>query len=115
MRALARSHRRPASENKTCRLFEAARESILGGRRLLSTGVESRHPAPRKFAVPWQIQLQCLNDGTCGRAHTDSCAGVTPYCSLWVVGYDILCGGFDPLSRSVRRKRPGALSAPGEG
>src|SRR3984885_1757538 len=43
-----------------------------------------------------KIRLPCFNDGTCGRNHADSCAGVTPYCSLWAVGYDISCGGFNP-------------------
>src|ERR1700730_1732481 len=62
------------------------------------------------------VELQCLNDGTCGRASADSCAGVTPYCSVWAVGYDISCGSSDPwilvsgvhvrarLSRSARVK-----------
>ena len=48
------------------------------------------------------------------KACADSCAGVTPYCSFLSVGYDISCGGFDPKSSLVRRRRPGALSAAGE-
>jgi len=41
--------------------------------------------------------LQCLDVGTCGRLAADSCARVTPYCSVWAVGYDISCGSSDPL------------------
>ena len=33
--------------------------------------------------------------GRCGRAERHSCAGVTPYCSLWIVGYDISCGSIN--------------------
>src|SRR3954471_10953173 len=36
--------------------------------------------------------------GTCGRVDSDSCARVTPYCSVWAVGYDISCGSSDPKS-----------------
>src|SRR6476646_9176547 len=72
-------------------------------------------PAPLTLRCRGKIQLQWLGDGTCGRTHADSCAGVTPYCSLWAVGYDISCGSSDPLSPTVRRTRSGALAAPGEG
>jgi hypothetical protein len=70
--------------------------------------------SPRDAGLP-RKPLRCLNDGTCGRNHADSCAGVTPYCSLWAVGYDISCGGLILICPTVRRKRPGVLSAPGEG
>ena len=46
---------------------------------------------------------------------SDSCARVTPYCSVLAVGYDISCGSFDPLVLVVLRKRPDALFASGEG
>src|SRR5258706_13120053 len=59
--------------------------------------------------------LQCLDVGTCGRIAGDSCARVTPYCSVWAVGYDISCGGSDPKSPSVQRSRSGTAFAPGEG
>src|SRR5512140_2556383 len=59
-----------------------------------SKGGETRkYPVSRK-----ERTLQCLGDGTCGRTRADSCAGVTPYCSFFPVGYDISCGRIDPLS-----------------
>ncbi len=70
---------------------------------------------PSTLRCRGKIPLQWLSDGTCGRTHTDSCAGVTPYCSLWPVGYDISCGSSDLLSPAVRRTRSGALAAPRRG
>src|SRR5439155_24795828 len=49
------------------------------------------------FRCRGKLQLQCITVRTCGRADADSCARVTPYCSVWAVGYDISCGGSDPL------------------
>lgn len=37
----------------------------------------------------------CFPSRTCGRAGAESCAGVTPYCSLWAVRYDISCGSLN--------------------
>src|SRR5204863_3631728 len=45
------------------------------------------------FRCRGKLQLQCIDVGTCGRTDADSCARVTPYCSVWAVGYDISCGG----------------------
>ena len=73
--------------NKTCRLLGAARGNH--SRRGAITVNRSRKGRnfPRKIPV-----LPRLGDGTCGRNHADSCAGVTPYCSFFAVGYDISCG-----------------------
>ena len=60
------------------------------------------HALPAGLRCRGKIQLQCLTHRTCGRAHADSCARVTPYCSFWAVGYDISCGGSDPLSRQCQ-------------
>src|SRR5580698_804527 len=52
---------------------------------------------PVEFRCSGNTEKQYINDGTCGRRPSDSCAGVTAYCSVSAVGYDISCGGSDPL------------------
>jgi hypothetical protein len=81
-------------------------------------GAIAGQPAPEKQNVPpfrggtWQAfyaggdNCQPANGtrgpgiswlcGMCGRVKPDSCIGVTAYCSLSVVGYDISCGSFNP-------------------
>ena|SRR5436309_5516050 len=119
MRALARSQQQPIfRENKTCRLFRAARGEH-SRRAAIGVNAAKQGLAPHVQSVTFRnsgkIALQCIDDGTCGRTAADSCAGVTPYCSVWAVGYDISCGSFDPWSSGVSRTRSGALIALGEG
>src|SRR5579862_2201376 len=68
----------------------------------------NRNPAWHKGFFTLHTQRNMWN------ASADSCAGVTAYCSVFPVGYDISCGSFDPLSLVVGRTRPGAHIAPGE-
>src|ERR1700681_1608107 len=115
MRALARSHQQPAPEKQNVPPFRGGTWQPFYARGDNCQPVTPQPALPLTFRCRGKIQLQCLADGTCGRTHADSCAGVTPYCSLWAVGYDISCGSSDPLGPSVRRTRSGALAAPGEG
>ena len=78
-----RKTKRAAFSGQHVELFYAQEDGCqpVGGR-------ETRKgPVSRK-----ERTLQCLADGTCGRTRADSCAGVTPYCSFFPVGYDISCG-----------------------
>jgi hypothetical protein len=69
----------------------------------------------REIPVKSKNNIATLTAWNMWTGESDSCAGVTPYCSVLFVGYDISCGSFDPLSSGVLRKRSGALFAPGEG
>ena len=114
MRALARSHRQPAPENKTCRLFEAAR-----GRHFMraATGVN-------RSANDQAVNIRCR-----GRSHLQ---GLTER-NMWTPlmrtlapesrhivasktsGTTSRAVVLSHLVAGVRRKRSGALFAFGEG
>src|SRR5205823_1913456 len=115
MRALARSQQQPSPEKKNVPPFRGSTCEHSMRTAISVNRACGGQPAPLTFRCRGKIQLQCLDDGTCGRAHADSSAGVTPYCSLCPVGYDISCGSSDPLGPTVRRTRSGEIAAPGEG
>src|SRR5258706_14943124 len=104
MRALARSHQQPASENKTCRLFGAARgdHSMRAGIAVnLPMGPESPVIGGRTEGVD-ALRLTLARESrhivAFGLSGTTSRAAVLTLTRPWVL-----------------RTRPGALSAPGEG
>ena len=100
MRALARvASGNQLAENKTCRLFGAARGNY--SMRAAITVNRSSGGQPVNIRCRGKIALQGGSDGTCGRTHADSCAGVTPYCSFFPVGYDISCGSTVPLKSQM--------------
>src|SRR5882762_6855344 len=48
---------------------------------------------------PWITEPDTMSRGrNMWTVRQDSCAGVTPYCSVLPVEYDISCGRLDPLS-----------------
>ena len=123
MRAFARSHQRPDPENKSAASARRHGTHILGLRRkvstcrqrALSTVFSGIHEADTVIPHADNIAANC----TRATEHVDEggelCAGVTPYCSVLAVGYDISCGSIHPPSLIVWRRRSSAVNATGEG
>ena len=90
---------------------------ILGVRQWLSM-LRSSGPCEPVQTVGFRCvdnPIATLNRWNMWNAKADSCAGVTAYCSVLAVGYDISCGSSDSLSFGNLRTRSDALYASGEG
>src|SRR5690349_17206904 len=95
-----------------CRLFKAARASIVCVRRWEST----TRPLIATRIDPWD----CGPGTPLKTCHTeprnvwtvvaDSCARVTAYCSVFNVEYDISCGSPDPSRSSLFAYTSGRLT-----
>src|SRR4051812_19724247 len=94
--------RDPTLENKMCRLFKAARAAIVCGRRLESTTRQLIGPGAAPWDCGWMTRLgtRRMEPRNVWTVDTDSCARVTPYCSVFNVEYDISCGSSDPSMSS---------------